>query len=94
MELKLPIHELKSALSGLAKAMSRSSHLPVLQHVHVSRDTQGAVRLQATDLDASVSYQFICRQPGPAAAWLVPRKVLLQTAKDCGPFDEIGRAHV
>ena len=93
MELRLPVHELKSALSGLAKAMSRSSHLPVLQHVHVSRDTGGTVRLQATDLDASVSYQFICRQPGPAAAWLVPRKVLLQTAKDCEPSDDLALSH-
>lgn len=93
MELKLPVHELKSALSGLAKAMSRSSHLPVLQHVHVSRDTQGAVRLQATDLDSSVSYQFICLQPGPVAAWLVPRKELLQTAKDCEPSDDLALSH-
>ena len=51
-EIILPVPELKQALSGLNKIVSKKTTLPVLSCVKVSRGRNGEVSLQATDLDA------------------------------------------
>ncbi len=38
--IELPVNELKDALPGLNKVVSKSSHLPVLQTVRVARSNR------------------------------------------------------
>ena len=86
--IKLPIGELKNALSGLTKVVPRSTTLPVLGMIHVERDRQGWVHLTATDLDT-----FLClrleapAQIGEPAKCLVPFAELQKLGKTC-PADE------
>lgn len=93
MEIKLPVSELKTALTGLAKVLNRRSSLPVLQHVHLSRSHAGVLKLQLTDLHTFVAYQFQHHQPGQAGALLLPYERLAQVIKDCGPTDQITLRH-
>ena len=80
-EITLPITELKQALPGIGKLVGKSRSLPVLQSVRVQRSAQGAVTLEATDLDANVAYQFKDEQPGDAAEVLVPYDALNKVIK-------------
>ena len=80
-EITLPITELKQALPGIGKLVGKSRSLPVLQSVRVQRDAQGAVTLEATDLDAHVAYQFKDAQPGGAVEVLVPYDALNKVIK-------------
>ena len=61
--IELPAAELKIALTGLGKVISKRTTLPVLEHLRVTRDKAGIVTLQATDLDATAVYQ--AEQPSP-----------------------------
>ena len=56
--ITLPVRELKTALTGLSKIISKRASLPVLQHVRVERAADGATTISATDLDAFASYRF------------------------------------
>jgi len=78
-QITLPVTELKTALSGLSKVVSRKSTLPVLQSVRLSRDVEGRVTLAATDLDTFVSYRL--QEPQPAQ----PFDVLL-------PYDQLNKS--
>ncbi len=80
-EIIIPVQELKAALPGLSKIVSRSRILPVLQSVHVSRDAEGKVSLMATDLDAFATYTVKEPQPGPALEMLMPLDQLTKTVK-------------
>ena len=68
--IELPISELKNALTGLGKVISKRTTLPVLEHLRVTRNQQGSVTLQATDLDVTVTYQI--ENPGIPCDFLVP----------------------
>lgn len=80
-EITLPVAELKQALPGLAKLVSKSRTLPVLQSVRVQRDAEGVVTLEVTDLDTHVAYRLPDAQAGQPAEVLVPFDALLKTAK-------------
>jgi hypothetical protein len=80
-EITIPVAELKQALPGLSKLVSKSRTLPVLQSVRVQRDVQGNVSIESTDLDAHVTYRLKDTQPGEPAEVLVPLDALTRTAK-------------
>jgi DNA polymerase III sliding clamp (beta) subunit (PCNA family) len=80
-EIILPVSELKKALPGLNKIVSKKAILPVLESVQVARDAQGKVSLLATDLDSFATYHPKAAQPGPALAALVPLAQLTRIVK-------------
>lgn len=88
-EITLPVSELKTALHGLGKIVSRKTSLPVLQNVKVSRQRNGQVTLQATDLDAFATYTLTGTQSGPATEVLMPFEQLNKAFKCSGPKDEV-----
>ena len=52
VEIEIPVPELKAVLPGLAKIISRSTRLPVLQSVKVSLSLdEKFIELQAHNLD-------------------------------------------
>jgi DNA polymerase III sliding clamp (beta) subunit (PCNA family) len=61
-EITLPAAELKAALPGLNKIVGRKSSLPILQNVKVSRQRNGQITLQATDLEAHATYTVVGTQ--------------------------------
>ncbi len=86
--IKLPVAELKTAINGFTKVISRKSTLPVLQSVCVERDHQGWVHLTATDLDTFLSLRLEApAQAGEPVRCLVPFAELQKHAKTC-PGDE------
>src|SRR4051812_15042955 len=80
-EITLPVSELKEALPGLSKIVGRSRTLPVLQSVRVSRDQEGTVTLQATDLDAFATYTAKEKQNGSAVVLLIPLDQVVKITK-------------
>ena len=80
-EIILPVPELKTALSGLNKIVNKKSTLPVLSCVKVSRNKNGEVSLQGTDLDAHATFTFNNTQAGEAVDLLVPLEQLNKAAK-------------
>ena len=80
-EIILPVPELKKALPGLNKIVSKKAILPVLESVQVARDAQGKVSLLATDLDSLATYHLKAAQPGQALAVLVPLAQLTRIVK-------------
>src|SRR5437763_14308381 len=82
-QITLPVSELKSALSGLNKIISKRAVLPVLQHVRVERLSDGALTISATDLEAFTWYQFEQSGEGNADAILVPFSSLHSVVKGC-----------
>jgi DNA polymerase III sliding clamp (beta) subunit (PCNA family) len=80
-EITLPVAELKQALPGFSKIVSKSRTFPVLQSVRVQRDAQGVVTLEGTDLDAHLAYRLKDTQAGKPVAVLVPFDSLTKTAK-------------
>lgn len=81
--IELPVNELKDALPGLNKVVSKSSHLPVLQSVRVARSKVGRVTLQTTDLDSYATYLGAETQGGPACELLVPFEPFKNLVKAC-----------
>src|SRR4051812_39536352 len=77
----MPVPELKNALAGFSKIISRSSSLPVLRSVRMRRTEQGTISLQATDLDSFVTYQCDDVQPGPELDYLIPFDEFSRTVK-------------
>jgi DNA polymerase III sliding clamp (beta) subunit (PCNA family) len=88
-EITLPASELKAALPGLSKVVSRKSGLPVLQNIKVSRQRNGLVTLQATDLDAFATYTITGTQPGQPVELLVPMEQLNHAFKCCGSKNDV-----
>lgn len=80
-EITLPMPELKTALPGLNKLVGRRTTLPVLGCVKVSRQANGLVTLQATDLDAQATYTLNHAQSGEPVEMLVPLEQLNQAFK-------------
>jgi DNA polymerase III sliding clamp (beta) subunit (PCNA family) len=79
--IELPAAELKAALTGLGKVISKRSTLPVLEHVRVTRDREGHVTLETTDLTTTVRYEAEPSINGPACNVLVPFHPLNQLVK-------------
>ena len=81
--ITLPVAELKPALIGLGKIISRRTTLPVLGHVLVERNRDGWVTLAATDLDNTVRVRLEQPGDGGPASLLVPFADLQKTVKSC-----------
>ena len=77
----LPAADLKQALPGLSKVVSRKSTLPCLQSVRLTRTPAGVVTLAATDLDTFVSYNLEHSQKGEPLDVLLPFEQLNKTGK-------------
>ena len=88
-EIVIPVCDLKAALPGLSKIVSKRCSLPVLQAVPVARDAEGKVSLMATDLDAFATYTVKEPQSGPAVEILMPLDQLTKTAKGMKPEGRI-----
>jgi DNA polymerase III sliding clamp (beta) subunit (PCNA family) len=80
-EITLPMPELKTALSGLNKLVGKKTTLPVLSHIKVSRQKNGQVTLQGTDLDAHATFTLTNAQPGETVELLVPLEQLNKAFK-------------
>ena len=80
-EITLPGVELKTALSGLNKVAGRKPYLPVLNCIKISRQKNGLVTLQGTDLDSFATYHLESNQPGEPVELLVPMEQLNQAFK-------------
>ena len=82
--ITLPIAELKPALVGLGKIISKHPTLPILGMVKVERTRDGWTMLSGTDLDAFVTARL--EQPTndeDPASLLVPFTDLQRIAKAC-----------
>ena len=79
--IELPAAELKTALTGLGKVISKRPTLPVLSYLRVTRNQAGNVTLQATDLDTTAIYAVEQASEGPACDFLVPFDPLNQLVK-------------
>src|SRR5882672_10400081 len=82
-KITLPVSELKTALLGLSKIISKRAVLPVLQHVRIERLADGALTISGTDLDAFTSYQFEQGGEANAESILVPFSPLHSIVKGC-----------
>src|SRR6266480_1092752 len=89
-QITLPVSELKIALSGLSKVISKRAVLPVLQHVRVERLADGAFTISATDLDAFASYRLEQGEEGDAESILVPFSSLHSIVKGCAGKENVG----
>jgi DNA polymerase III sliding clamp (beta) subunit (PCNA family) len=87
-KIHLPIAELKPALAGLGKIISRSSTLPVLGNIKVERGKNGVV-LTSTDLDHFISVRLEQPADGAPETMLVPYSDLSRITKRCGKTDTI-----
>ena len=79
--IELPASELKTALTGLGKVISRRATLPVLEHLRVTRNAEGRVTLQATDLDTTATYTAEQPSAGSPCDFLVPYEPLNKLVK-------------
>lgn len=80
-EIMLPVPELKQALTGLYKLISRKTTLPILSCVKISRQKDGRVSLQGTDLDAHATFTLNEAQSGDAVELVVPLEQLSKACK-------------
>ena len=87
--ITLPVAELKPALIGLGKIISRRMTLPVLGCLLVQRNPDGWVTLTATDLDSTASVRLEQPGEGGPASLLVPFAELQKTVKSCKPGEDI-----
>ena len=79
--IELPAAELKTALTGLGKVISKRTTLPVLEHLRVTRTGNGVVLLQATDLDTFVRYEAEKLGGSEPCEFLVPFEPLNKLVK-------------
>jgi len=86
MEIRLPVSDLKTAIAGLSKIISRQPTLPILAQVRVRRSPDGVVDIQGTCLDTFGTFRFP-DQSGEPGEVLVPFDVLVRTVKGCSPTD-------
>ena len=79
--IELPAAELKTALTGLSKVISKRTTLPVLEHLRVTRTSNGVVLLQATDLDTFIRYEAEQLGDSEPCEFLVPFEPLNKLVK-------------
>jgi len=87
--ITMSVRELKTALTGLSKVISKRASLPVLQHVRAERAADGVTTISATDLDAFASYRFAEGSEGKAESILVPFESLHSIAKGCADEETV-----
>jgi len=87
--ITLPVAELKPALTGLGKIISRRTTLPVLGHLLVQRNSEGWITLTGTDLDNTATVRLEQPGEGGPASLLVPFAELQKTTKSCKPGEDI-----
>jgi DNA polymerase III sliding clamp (beta) subunit (PCNA family) len=75
MNIILPIAELKPALAGLGKIISKRTRLPVLSHVKVERTNDGWIALTGTNLDSFATVRLEQPSTGEPGCVLVPMKI-------------------
>ncbi len=85
----LPVAELKPALIGLGKIISRRTTLPVLGCLLVQRNPDGWITLAATDLDTTASVRLEQPGDGEPASLLVPFAELQKIQKSCKNDEDI-----
>ena len=88
-EIVIPVGELKAALPGLNKIVSKRTTLPVLQSIRVARDAEGKVSLMGTDLDGFATYTVTEPQPGAPVEFLMPLEQLTKTVKSLNAEDTL-----
>jgi DNA polymerase III sliding clamp (beta) subunit (PCNA family) len=87
--ITLPANELKTAVAGLNKIISKRTTLPVIGFVRIERVQAGGITISATDLDAFASYQFENASEGEPESVLVPFASLNTILKGAGPDETI-----
>ena len=92
-KISLPIAELKPALAGLGKVISKSSTLPVLKMVKLDRTKDGWITLTGTDLDAFVTVRLEEPAGGETASILIPYDDLAKCTKGCATGEAITVEH-
>lgn len=88
-KITLPIAELKPALTGLGKVISKRCTLPVLNHVKIERTQEGWLALTGTDLDTFITCRLEQPSTGEPISMLVPYDELLKITKNCEKSDSI-----
>lgn len=81
IEIEFSASDLKQAVAGLGKVMSRSG-LPALRCARLIRDDSGNVSLSVTDLDSLATYRLRTPQDGPVGDMLVPWELLAKAARN------------
>lgn len=87
--ITLAVTELKPALAGLGKIISRRTTLPVLGCIRIERTKTGHIELAGTDLDTSVVARLETPAQGSPTAFLIPFEDLNNVAKSCGKDDAL-----
>ena len=88
-KLALPIAELKPALVGLGKIITKRTTLPVLHHLKIERTKDGWIALTATDLDHFITVRLEQPSTGDPISLLVPYDELLKITKNCPKTDTL-----
>ena len=88
-KLTLPVNELKPALTGLGKVISKRCTLPVLNHVKIERTADGWLALTGTDLDTFITCRLEQPSTGEPISLLVPYDELVKIVKHCEKNDSI-----
>ena len=88
-KIALPLAELKPALTGLGKVLSKRCTLPVLSHIKIERTKDGWIALSGTDLDAFVTVRLEQPSDGEPISLLVPFEDLQKIAQNCQKTDTI-----
>lgn len=88
-KIALPIAELKPALTGLGKVVSKRCTLPVLSHLKIERTKDGWIAITSTDLDAFITVRLEQPSDGEPISLLVPYDELLKITKNCQKADTI-----
>ena len=88
-KIALPIAELKPALTGLGKVVSKRCTLPVLSHLKIERTKDGWTAITGTDLDAFVTVRLEQPSDGATLSLLVPYDELLKITKNCQKTDTL-----
>ncbi|MBI5818292.1 MAG: hypothetical protein HZA88_04830 [Verrucomicrobia bacterium] len=89
-EITLPLTEVKAALTGLGKVVSRTHSLPIVQSVKIARDKAGQVTLQTTDLDSFATFRLEKPQESKPLTVIVPFKELVAVIKNSSGSESIG----
>ncbi len=96
--ITLQIKDLRPALVGLGKVISRKATLPVLGCLHIrtgnangkaGAKSNSMLTITGTDLDATLELTVPTMVPAPAAPFLVPLTVLQDFTKACGANETI-----
>ena len=82
--IKLPVAELKPALTGLGKVHPGRTTLAILNQIKVERTHDGWIALTCTDLDRWITLRLEHPDEGPPTTMLLPFEQLSQIVKSCG----------